>query len=120
MSRWASGDVDVLFAAEEAEVGRPFEDERLGRAADAEADADRPERRTIGELVAGPRVAAPRRSHQAPSRASPDDHLKGLRRGGCCGGPGPGVHQPLQHNTAPTGVCEAERATTRSLPRATA
>src|SRR5258708_35728772 len=60
MSRWASGDVDVLFAAEEAEVGRPFEDERLGRAADAEADADRPERRTIGELVAGPPVFPPR------------------------------------------------------------
>src|SRR5260370_8807951 len=68
MSRWASGDVDVLFAAEEAEVGRPFEDERLGRAADAEADADRPERRTIGELVAGPRGAAPRASPPAPRR----------------------------------------------------
>src|SRR5260370_42368886 len=82
MSRWASGDVDVLFAAEEAEVGRPFEDERLGRAADAEADADRPERRTIGELVAGPAVVPPPRRPQTRSDTSFARPVTSVRRGG--------------------------------------
>src|SRR5713226_7616606 len=52
-----SGDVDVLLAAEKAEVGRPAEDERLGLIADAEAHGDRPEGRAVGEIVAGPGVA---------------------------------------------------------------
>src|SRR5260370_24500105 len=104
MSRWASGDVDVLFAAEEAEVGRPFEDERLGRAADAEADADRPERRTIGELVAGPPVAAPRAPPPAPRGPAHAPPPQGPPGGGGRGARGLGPDPPRRPPPPPAAV----------------
>src|ERR1700687_2154996 len=76
-----SGDVDVLLAAEQAEVRRPFHDEWSRRAADAKANVDRPEGRAIVELVAGPRVAAWGVCDDARRVPARIDQLKVLRRG---------------------------------------
>src|SRR5258708_22667637 len=101
MSRWASGDVDVLFAAEEAEVGRPFEDERLGGAADAEADADRTERRAIGELVAAPPGGTPGGNHHAPPGTPSTPRPKTLPTGALLPGRILAFHPPRLHPAAP-------------------
>src|ERR1700682_5599006 len=81
MSRFASGDVDVLLAAEQAEVRRPAQDERTGRAADSKADADRSIGGAVVELFAGPGLAAGGIRHQARSVPAGIDELKIFGRG---------------------------------------